>query len=207
NGELMAPRDQDDTWWENKIDTLVAQIGDYTLIYHDSDYLEQYGEQIGKKLSDTTPMFSGQNNYFFLLGNTVSGHAIMFRQTLKAYIFPFDERFYYDWWIAFVASSIGEIKYINIPLVHHRRHNKGITSGSGKDKEHPMAQLQQTKSVAFNIAWVTHLGEYPHARNKKDLSFIAKTLKDYTDGKKGWNYFYFAYKYIRYFNIPPLRKG
>jgi len=206
-GTYIALCDQDDIWVKNKIEILVNNIGNHTLIYHDSRFIDQDGRDLEKNLSDTTQMYTGKSNYFFLRGNTVSGHAMLFKSSLKRYIFPFDGRFYHDWWIAFVASSVGEIKYLDMPLVYHRRHNRGITSGSGQDKELPMAQVHRSKLLDFNLEWIIYLGQFKYAKNRKELSFIATTLQNFAEGKKGWRFFYFLYKYFPALMSMPKRKN
>src|SRR5690606_8988263 len=104
-GEYIAPCDQDDVWAKDKIQLLINNIGNHILIYHDSRFIDRKGQDIGKNMSDTIEkMYAGNQNYFFLIDNTISGHAMLFSQTLKQYMFPFDGRFYHDWWIAFVAA-------------------------------------------------------------------------------------------------------
>lgn len=206
-GEYIAPCDQDDIWVKDKVQLLVNNIDNHDLIYHDSRFIDDHGHDMGEKLSDTINMHQGKSNYFFLTGNAVSGHAMLFKKKLKNYIFPFDERFYHDWWIAFVATSVGEIKYLDIPLVYHRRHNEGITSGSGKDKELPMAHVHKNDFFEFNLEWISYLSEFKHAKNRKDISFIAKTLQDSVNGKKGWRLFFFIHKYLRFFTYIPRKKN
>ena len=52
----------------------------------------------------------------------------MFKRELLQYILPIPDIQFHDVWIAFVASSIGEIAYTNEPMTYYREHNKQVTN-------------------------------------------------------------------------------
>jgi glycosyltransferase involved in cell wall biosynthesis len=124
-GDLIAPCDQDDIWLENKLEILMSQIGDYSLVYSNSLLVDSDGNSLNKRISDRL-----KNNFTdtdtpinFIYGNSVSAHSMLFKKELLKYIFPFPNLMYFDAWIAAVASSFEGVKYIDIDLVKYRQHS------------------------------------------------------------------------------------
>ncbi|MFX8809181.1 glycosyltransferase, partial [Acinetobacter baumannii] len=52
NGDFIAFSDQDDVWNLEKIDTLYNEIGNYYLVYSNSELIDEQGNLLNKKLSD-----------------------------------------------------------------------------------------------------------------------------------------------------------
>lgn len=127
SGEYIALSDQDDIWDLDKIRLQVAVIGDATLIYHDSAFMNESGVDMHRKLSDLLTLFQGESPFPFILFNCVSGHAILFKRALLPHILPFDEHIFHDRWIAFVASLNGGIKVLPQALVRYRQHPSSET--------------------------------------------------------------------------------
>lgn len=126
-GEYIALCDQDDIWDLDKIRVLVEKIGDAALIYHDSAFINQQGNDMHRKLSDILTLYQGKSPFPFLLFNCVSGHALLFKRSLLPEVLPFDNNIYHDRWIAFVASLNGGIKLIPEALVNYRQHASSET--------------------------------------------------------------------------------
>jgi glycosyltransferase involved in cell wall biosynthesis len=133
-GELIAVCDQDDIWELNKIELLQQGIGEAQLIYHDSALIDEDGVWLSKNISTILGMYEGNAIQALLFANCVSGHAMLFRKALLAYVLPFPPDTYYDWWIALVALSQGNIKYIPQPLVKYRQHTHNVTNITGQTK-------------------------------------------------------------------------
>jgi len=132
DGEFLAISDQDDIWRLNKIETLFKYIGDNTLIYHDSEFINRSGKSMNLKMSDKFNMVSGGDPMPFLFFNCISGHSMMFRKCILEYVFPFPKIGVYDHWIAYMVSLKGNITYIPECLVKHRRHLDNSTHILGK---------------------------------------------------------------------------
>lgn len=122
-GDWIAPCDQDDIWEADKLETLLqeARQGDM-LVYCDSALIDGQGKPLHQKISDRLNMVSGSSPLAFAFANCVSGHACIFRTPLVELALPLPEHLYYDWWLAFVASSVASIRYVDRPLVRFRRH-------------------------------------------------------------------------------------
>ena len=126
-GELISPADQDDRWHPDKIRLLVEAIGDAALIYGNSRFVDGEGLPLGRTMAEDLNMITGSDPRHFLLGNSVSGHAMVFRKGLLAKAGEIPASLYYDWWLGFVAASTSRLAYLDQVLVDYRRHIAAVT--------------------------------------------------------------------------------
>jgi glycosyltransferase involved in cell wall biosynthesis len=136
NGEYIAFADQDDVWLLEKIQCQMDNIGDNTLIYSDSEYIDAQGNSMGKKISDYRNLISGKN--LFALEATggiwIAAHAILFRRKLLDIALPFNRFVNHDGWLAYIAMLEGTIAVIPRPLVLYRQHGGNAVGGLGCHK-------------------------------------------------------------------------
>ena len=52
SGDFIALSDQDDIWDHKKIEKQVNSIGNNLLVYHDSEFVDQNGNSLNRKMSD-----------------------------------------------------------------------------------------------------------------------------------------------------------
>jgi glycosyltransferase involved in cell wall biosynthesis len=122
--DYVALSDQDDYWHEDKLETLVAQIGDAQLIYSDARVVDRDGEV----LSDTYWVTRRTNHTTLpslLVTNSVTGAASLFRRELLDHALPFPPAqfaHYHDHWLALVALALGEIEFVQRPLYDYVQH-------------------------------------------------------------------------------------
>ncbi len=141
-GDLIAPCDQDDIWLPQKLSALVERIRGAQLAYCDSELVDERGKPLGHRVSDRVTMYSGEDPAVFALYNCVSGHAALFRRGVLEHARPFPEERYYDWWLAFVAASLGRVEFVDRCLVQFRRHSLSTSGFAGID---PQARLLSAK--------------------------------------------------------------
>ncbi len=151
NGEFVALCDQDDIWKFDKIDLLFNHITEAALIYHDSEFINDDGTSLHKKLSDQLNMYEGHSTYPFFLNNCISGHSMMFRKSIIDQILPFNETYFHDWQIAIIATENGGIKYLDQPLVKYRQHQLSNTDFLGIKKK------RAKKNKSINLNWLKFL--------------------------------------------------
>ena len=128
SGDLIALCDQDDTWLPEKIELQVNAIADNMLVYHDSEFVNESGVPMGKKMSDIMNFYRGDEPEAFLFFNCVSGHAVLMKRELLDYALPLKKGFFHDWWLAYVATNVGKIDFIPKCLVLYRQHEKSDTN-------------------------------------------------------------------------------
>lgn len=140
-GEFLLPCDQDDYCEPTKLRRLLDALGDTDLVYCDSAYMDESGQDLGTRVSDDAHMLQGTRPIEFLFGNSVSGHASLLRRSLFDIARPFPEGAYHDWWLALCAAGRAGVRYLPEPLVRFRRHGAAFSpmgrqhKGGGKQRE------------------------------------------------------------------------
>ena len=126
--DLIALSDQDDRWYEDKLASLSAAIGDAQLVYSDQRLVDASGQLI----SDTY-WTDRENNYTnltsLLVANTVTGAASMFTRGVAERALPFPDlpgEQYHDHWLALVAISTGKLAYVDRPLYDYVQHGGAV---------------------------------------------------------------------------------
>lgn len=132
-GEFIAIADQDDIWELNKISIMVENIGNNYLLYHNSNYIDDKGSLSGLSIRSHHRFVAGNCAINLLYYNCVAGHTCLINKDLLEITPPFPKDFYYDWWFAYTAASIGSINFLNESLVKHRKHNTSTTSKDVRD--------------------------------------------------------------------------
>ena len=132
SGELIAPSDQDDIWAPAKLSRLQEILGSAIMSYCDSELIDEHGHALGQRISDEFNVASLGDPVAFVFNNCVSGHAMLVRRALLADALPLPSNLFHDWWLAYVAASLGRIEYCPEPLVSYRQHATSVTDHSGR---------------------------------------------------------------------------
>ncbi len=106
---FVAMADQDDRWYPDKLERLLAAIGDAQLVYSDQRVIARDGEV----MSDTY-WSTRRNNHddllSLLVANSVTGAASLLRRELLDDVLPFPPAqfaHFHDHWVALVARALG----------------------------------------------------------------------------------------------------
>jgi glycosyltransferase involved in cell wall biosynthesis len=125
DADFVALADQDDFWFESKLETLLARLGDAQLAYSDARVVDRNGALV----SDTYWVTRRTNHAelrSLLMTNSVTGAASLFRRELLAYALPFPPAqfaHFHDHWIALVALALGDIEFVDRPLYDYVQHD------------------------------------------------------------------------------------
>ncbi len=123
--DLIAISDQDDIWLPNKLQMLVAALGDADAVFCDSALIDENDAPISpsllKELGITKPEI-GRHFLRLIRVNSVSGHGLLFRRKLLPDILPFVDACVYDQQIALVAAMRGGVNFVPEALTLHRQH-------------------------------------------------------------------------------------
>ena len=125
-GELIAFSDQDDIWHPTKIQALVGLIGEHDIVYANSRLIDDAGQPIGQNYTDIRCLQDFNSCLSFVIGNTVSGHAMLIRRALVPRSMPFNKMIPYDHWLCFVATFRHPIAYLPTVLVDYRQHRNNV---------------------------------------------------------------------------------
>jgi glycosyltransferase involved in cell wall biosynthesis len=152
-GEYICLCDQDDIWLKDKVKILVENIKDNTLIYSNASLVDEDGNDLNKSLVDPEKMIKGNNNKAFILNNCVSGNTLMFKKELIEHILPIPKKVsLHDIWIAFVATTYGNITYVEESLVKYRRYSGQITADKQKHKQKFSKRFQNKNNLKLQYA-------------------------------------------------------
>ncbi len=144
SGSWIAPCDQDDVWRPDKVERLLDVAGDATLVYSDSELIDHDGKSLHTRVSDRLTMIAGSDPRLFALANCVSGHAMLLRRDLLDRALPLPDVSFHDWWLAFVATNIGAVRYLDEPLVQFRQHPRNVSAFTGgRDRERSSEREKQ----------------------------------------------------------------
>jgi len=179
SGDFIAPCDQDDVWMPEKIERLLAAIGDADLAYADSAFIDTDGHALGKRMSDTRTMIAGADHLRCAFSNTVSGHALLARSDFVHAHRDAPANVLYDWWLAFVAGLGRGLVYVDAPLVAFRRHARSQTR-SGPRGTAPRARRgagDAAERLAIAQTLLDHAAALPSPASP-DLRDAAAALAD-----------------------------
>lgn len=133
DAEFVAMSDQDDAWHEDKLATLLSEIGEARLIYSDARVVSRTGELISE-----TWWSRRRNNHSDLLSllvaNAITGAASLFPRALLEDALPFPPAqfaHFHDHWVGLAALAGGEVAYVERPLYDYVQHDSASLGHAG----------------------------------------------------------------------------
>jgi glycosyltransferase involved in cell wall biosynthesis len=191
-GDLIVLADQDDIWYENKIETLVNCIGGNLLIHSDCDLIDNNDSIFLKKFKGE--ILSHTNAIDFLNVNVVTGCTVMFTKELKKLVLPFPENLaYHDWYLGIMAAYQSKIKYLPTSLQGYRQHPNQDTGAVRLNTSHLKSIIARALGKEFN-------GQIASKGQLKNLKALrANFSKDEDFQKKIDDMIYFYDDYLNNF--------
>jgi glycosyltransferase involved in cell wall biosynthesis len=194
-GELIALCDQDDLWHPQKIELQVEALKDNVFVYHDSEFINDDGTTMNKKMSDLMNLYRGDQPTAFLFFNCVSGHAILMKRGLADAALPLKKGYFHDWWLAYVATNIGKIDFIPQCLVQYRQHEKSETNILQLDREKDNYKLSSEQNYERTLNWLEYCNSF---KRNKDPKTIAKFYTAYRFRQNSYLSFQFGMLLFKY---------
>lgn len=176
HGEFIAISDQDDVWFSKKIEDAYNNIGDNMMIYSNSQLMDENGNDLRRRMFKKRELHSGSDPRNLSIYNNIAGHTVMFRSELKAHILPVPYSCHYDWWIAFVATNLGSIDYLDVPYSMHRIHSANVSghfNAIRQDRYDGMLRWTETMLSVPNLKEVAFFEEL-HSTLKVKNTVIKK---------------------------------
>ncbi|HEU0065064.1 MAG TPA: glycosyltransferase family 2 protein, partial [Flavisolibacter sp.] len=189
-GSYIAFCDQDDIWKPGKIEQLHKSIGNYLLVYSDSELINEKGTLLGKKLSELRNMYTGTNSKGFVFSNVVWGHAMMINRKLLQLALPIPEMIPHDIWLAYVATVNGGIKYHDEVLTLYRQHSKTHTITMAVPAT-TRAQSKRYEDFKKQLQWIEIMKEHAQESEKEFYSKLYALFKQNQNGKYNYALFQF----------------
>lgn len=207
SGDYIALCDQDDIWFENKIEILLNEIEDYSLIFSDACLVDEDENILNKSFIKFSGRRIPKKNEFqhLVFSNYITGCTLMFNKNLISNILPIPNLFpYHDWWIAVQATQKNGVKFCNKSLINYRQHNYNVT-GAGKQLNFFMflSNLFYRKKQIFeeNLSKknrILYLLKKNIFKNKNEKIFLQKSLNYISllvGEKSGFSACFFLLKY------------
>jgi glycosyltransferase involved in cell wall biosynthesis len=144
-GDLIAFCDQDDYWLPEKVEKMVAAIGDHPMIFCDSALCDQDLRPLGKKISDLAHQQSFYDCRQLCVFSRMYGHATLITRELFDKATPFIKEMPHDGWLAFHATLYGGVKFLPEVLVHYRQHGSNIFGAVGGKSKRTAGERAQRK--------------------------------------------------------------
>lgn len=134
NGELIAISDQDDIWLEDKLELLLENIGDKTLIHSDSSLMDENGNVYCHSMKEAANNVEYAQNAdkHILWVSFLTGHSCLFNHELLDRAMPIPASEPYDAWLPIIASRLNGIGYLHKPLTLFRQHRKNSSKRKNK---------------------------------------------------------------------------
>ena len=131
-GEYFAYCDQDDVWLPEKLSRLEEAMAEHTrMAYCDMAVIDGTDRKIAGSLKEIRPRLryvQGENlaeAYFFR--NCTAGCSMLVRAEAARKAVPFPRQTVCDQWIAIVAALLGEVRFVETPLLGYRQHENNQT--------------------------------------------------------------------------------
>ncbi|MEA1916539.1 MAG: glycosyltransferase family 2 protein [Campylobacterota bacterium] len=185
SGEYICICDQDDIWEHNKIEILLENIGNNSLIYSNSELIDENGNSLNKRLSQKlkNSFISSKSPLNFLYDNCVSAHSMMFKKDILKYALEFPKVIYFDNWIACVAASLDGVKYVDKDLVKYRQHESNTLSINKKESANVKSRvLNKVEKKEFEVQnTVAKIDEMSQLKclSKSDEKILEELKKEY----------------------------
>ena len=133
-GDIVFTCDQDDYWYENKIEKMMPFFRDAEckLVFSNAYLVDKNRKKLNCNLWDSLYFkpenISTYNKCFDLLLKhcIVTGAAMAFRKDIFLDIIPFPDCWIHDGWIAINACIRGKIVAVNENLIDYRQHGNNV---------------------------------------------------------------------------------
>jgi len=149
-GNIIFTADQDDCWLEDKIEFVESQFNANAktlLVFTDGHVVDENLKSLNSNLWDVFHFpfekdVTGNMSLLELLlnRNVVTGATMAFRSELCELILPFGEGWFFDHWIAIIATIRGGVQALPEKAIKYRMHGKNVV---GATKEAYLLRLKK----------------------------------------------------------------
>lgn len=127
--------DQDDYWFENKIEKTFAAMkkieeanNEAILVYSDFIFADIDLKKLEKETINITSQWKRPSLSKLLAGNNIYGCTMMLNRALISEVNPVPEfAENHDYWVALVSSAVGVIHHLEEPLMKYRQHSNNVS--------------------------------------------------------------------------------
>ena len=128
-GEYIFLSDQDDLWSENKVETTLSYLQEYSTVLSDCNLIDECGVQISPsffKLNNSKPGLIHN-----LIKSSYVGCCMAFNRKILDLALPFPKKIaMHDLWIGIISELFGKPVFIPDKLISYRRHSSNFSPTS-----------------------------------------------------------------------------
>lgn len=129
--------DQDDYWLPQKLKLMLDNIDEDNdkpqLLYCSLKCVDQNLQPIKNDFENLIGKIHGRNRFF---GNDMPGCVMLFNRKLRDMVIYYTTDYknivMHDWWLALIAETFGNVKFLNKKLILYRQHGDN-SIGAGKN--------------------------------------------------------------------------
>lgn len=197
--------DQDDVWYDTKIESTYAKMvqGSYGLVCTDLNLvdsnLNSLGDSFNHKMKKLYKLRRYDDYRLVQLYNVVTGCTIMSKKEYIKYILPFPENknILHDHFIPLVVSMRAKIGYLDTPTMSYRQHQNNQVGTKKYTQRFKTFKEVRDYMIDLKISIFT---TYLERKECFTEEFNANTLDALTYYKHVKNVRYINFKYISYFH-------
>lgn len=204
--------DQDDIWYEDKIEKTVKKLEetDSDLVFTDLEVVDNQLNVIYDsywELKGLKEKILKYNSFEALyLNNYVTGCTILAKNETIAKILPIPKNSIYilhDYWLALIISQNGKIEFLNEPTIKYRQHKDNKVGSKTKSETLPsLKEIRKlfidVKKQHFNV-FIENEDKFENdeirALNKEALEYYKHLEKIKFVNFSKWKLFFKLYKY------------
>lgn len=183
--------DQDDVWMPNKLSKLLERMRLINccdnqkpcLVYSDMKVTDKNLKIISNSFNNYNRLEHGNiTPDRAIMKGYAAGCSIMINQKLAklASVKDYQNIIMHDWWVILVASLIGEISFVDIPLVLYRQHEHN-TLGAKKTTFLSEMRRKFVDMITFKQFEITRQGLYRRIRQIRCLKQIVGIYENNKD--------------------------
>lgn len=144
SGEYIFLADQDDVWFPNKVEVMLAYLHDVDMVVCDCIVVDGQLNMLYPSFFALINSKSGVMRN--LLRNRYLGCCIALRRRVLKHALPFPAHLpVHDWWLGLVADIFGGVTFINQPLMMYRRHGANASPASER------SSIAWTKRIYWRV--------------------------------------------------------
>jgi hypothetical protein len=125
--------DQDDIWFQNKVQTVkeIYSTTNFICLVHDVTIINSVGDIIDPSYFEKIK--SGPGIIKNLISNSYLGCSMVFSKKIKNKILPFPQELHaHDMWIGLISEYYSKVIFLRKSLMFYRRHSKNVTNSGYK---------------------------------------------------------------------------
>lgn len=157
SSDLIALSDQDDVWMADKITQLYESLGSFSLVYSDSELIDENEKLLGRKMSEIKKQIAYSSPLMYTFGAWAPGHSMLFNRNIIPTNFKFPTYVTHDYCLGFLATCQGGIQYIPKSLVHYRQHTNNVIGANTKSNKSKKNRAQKRNAIQQRISFRSKL--------------------------------------------------